>query len=287
MLQQKYACHDNFFVKIMFVTTKLLLWQTFVATGILFLQQKMCFVVTNTCLSWQKYTCCDKTFVATKLRLSWQIFGSVWLSFVATNIFFATKLLLVLTKNCLVMLELFHITACLVMLELFYVRACLVMLDYSISELVWWLLELFHVRACLMMLALFHVRACLVMLEVGFLKLCGLGTLSTHYYYSMSELVWWLLGAGFAKHLKSCHACLMSHFQPFTLQFRLSLLAVLGGHQQQQEWQGGQQGGAISERAVFPGAAVGPRPGAPMDAHLAHPDPPAAVFPPSGLQETG
>ena len=61
----------------------------------------------------------------------------------------------------------------------------------SMSELVWWLLELFHVRACLMMLALFHVRACLVMLEVGFLKLCGLGTLSTHYYYSMSELVWW------------------------------------------------------------------------------------------------
>ena len=29
------------------------------------------FVVTNTCLLWQKYTCCDKTFVQTKLCLSW------------------------------------------------------------------------------------------------------------------------------------------------------------------------------------------------------------------------
>ena len=44
----------------------------FVTTSILLLRQKMCFVVTNMCLSQQKWACHDKTFVATSLLLSRQ-----------------------------------------------------------------------------------------------------------------------------------------------------------------------------------------------------------------------
>ena len=59
-------CHD----KHVFVTTKALS------------QQMMCF----TCLSWQKYVCCDKTFVTTELCLSQQIFVMTKLFVMTTNI---------------------------------------------------------------------------------------------------------------------------------------------------------------------------------------------------------
>ena len=88
--------------KIMFVTTKHLLGQTcvchnktFVMTTILLLQQKMCFVMTYTCLLQQKYACCDKTFVATKLCLSWQ-------KFFVTKYYVVTSILLLRQKTCFV-----------------------------------------------------------------------------------------------------------------------------------------------------------------------------------------
>ena len=58
-----------------FVTTKLLLRQIFVATNTFLSQQKFCydkhiFVATKVCLSRQNYVCHDKTFVAIKIFCS-------------------------------------------------------------------------------------------------------------------------------------------------------------------------------------------------------------------------
>ena len=101
--QQKFCCDEHLLWQAYFCCNKrcVLRWQTHVC------HDKSMLVVTKLLLQ-QNYICHDKYLAQ---------FGSVLLQqkyFVTTNIFFATKLLLVVTKNCLLMLELFHIRACLV-----------------------------------------------------------------------------------------------------------------------------------------------------------------------------
>ena len=92
--------------KIMFVTTTKLSWQIykhiccnkcFVARSKLLLRQKTCFATTNTCLSWQKYVCRDRSFVVTKLCLLWQIF--VMTNVLSWETFCHDKHIFVMTKD--------------------------------------------------------------------------------------------------------------------------------------------------------------------------------------------
>ena len=91
LLWQNYVCHDKTFVTTNICCNKHVCHNKgFVLTSILLLQQKMCFVMTNICLSWQKYfgtklfvmtnICHDKSFVAKKKLVTTNIFFS-WQNF--------------------------------------------------------------------------------------------------------------------------------------------------------------------------------------------------------------